>query len=582
MKSWKKVLSACLAVLMLTGCSAAPGSSASDTGKENSSASGTESSAADDGWTLAATDPWAAYPETITYTVGKTAPDAGYSGLDGTEYEGDNEENNIRTRFYEKHLNAKMKVAFSAASGEAYDQQVSMALVSGEIPDIMYVSDYTTVKQLAENDLIADLTDVYETVASDITKDMYDSYDGRCLNGASMDGRLMALPGTTIDTGAELLWLRQDWMDKLNLEAPKSLEDVEAILKAFVENDPDGNGTNDTIGMILSNEIYGKYGGSPMYANNVFAAFGATPGQWIEKDGQVVYGSVQPEMKDALQVLANWYQEGLIDPQMAVRNQEDSQSLVINGQCGAVYGPWWTSNWIGQTHTINRDARWTPYVVPVGDDGKVKTFANNPCEGYLVVRKGYEHPELVVKLLNYTYDYTRFSEHKNDEDCLEFEDPYGGLNANIYLRSLGPVGINFDYFDAIYRATDDIKAYLDGKEVDTFPWVITCGEYCKSMIEKMDSDDWENISYVEAAQYYGRCVAGEVMEETESDTVYPVFYGVTSSMQTMWESLSKMESETMLKIVTGEKPVEYFDEFASTWKTAGGDVITQEVAEAIK
>ena len=102
MKSWKKVLSACLAVLMLTGCSAAPGSSASDTGKENSSASGTESSAADDGWTLAATDPWAAYPETITYTVGKTAPDAGYSGLDGTEYEGDNEENNIRTRFYEK------------------------------------------------------------------------------------------------------------------------------------------------------------------------------------------------------------------------------------------------------------------------------------------------------------------------------------------------------------------------------------------------------------------------------------------------------------------------------------------------
>lgn len=52
MKSWKKVLSACLAVLMLTGCSAAPGSSASDTGKENSSASGTESSAADDGWDL--------------------------------------------------------------------------------------------------------------------------------------------------------------------------------------------------------------------------------------------------------------------------------------------------------------------------------------------------------------------------------------------------------------------------------------------------------------------------------------------------------------------------------------------------
>ena len=47
-----------------------------------------------------------------------------------------------------------------------------MAIVSGEIPDIMGVGDYDTLKQLYENDLIADLTEVYENCASDKIKEI--------------------------------------------------------------------------------------------------------------------------------------------------------------------------------------------------------------------------------------------------------------------------------------------------------------------------------------------------------------------------------------------------------------------------
>jgi putative aldouronate transport system substrate-binding protein len=72
-----------------------------------------------------------------------------------------------------------------------------------------------------------------------------------------------------------------------------------------------------------------------------------------------------------------------------------------------------------------------------------------------------------------------------------------------------------------------------------------------------------------------------VLKENPVNVVYPVFFGVTASMQTKWESLSKLESETMLKIITGEQPLEHFDEFVSTWKSAGGDAITQEVVESI-
>ena len=137
----RKIICFCMAALLLAGCStpAEPSSKAgeSSSSQASSQAAGSQGGEEADPWAEAAADPWAAYPELVVYTVGKQAPDASYSVLDGTEYEGDDEANNIRTRFYEKHLNAKMEVAFSAAAGEAYDQQVSMAIVSGEIPDIM-------------------------------------------------------------------------------------------------------------------------------------------------------------------------------------------------------------------------------------------------------------------------------------------------------------------------------------------------------------------------------------------------------------------------------------------------------------
>lgn len=578
----KRTLCLCLTLMLLAGCGS---QSASKVSSDESTVSVQNSSLVSDGvvdetdpWEVAANDPWAAYPETITYTVGKIAPDVSYSVLDGTEYEGDDETNNIRTRFYEKYLNAKMELAFSAAGGEAYEQQVSMAIVSGDIPDIMMVTDRATLVQLAENDLIADLTEVYEATVSDITRDIYNSYDNRPLEDATINGKLMAIPGTSIDTGAEMLWLRQDWMDNLGLSAPQTVEDIEEILTAFVEQDPDGNGQDDTIGLALSNGIYGNYGSTVLYATNVFTSYGAIPGQWYEKDGEIVYGSIQPEMKDALATLADWYAKGLIDPQMAVRNFDDNTSLLINGQCGAAFGPWWLGNYAGQTHTVNSEARWTPYIVPTGEDGKVTMFTNNPSENYLVVSKDFEHPELLIKLLNYTYDYTRFSEHKNDEDCLEFEPPYDDA---IYPRSLGPIGINLDYFDAYNRAYDDIVDYLAGEEVDTFPWVIQTADLAAGAIEKLENDQVEDISAYEMIMYYSRCVAGELLKNTEVDVVYPCFFGVTESMQTKWKSLSKLESETMLKIITGEQPLESFDEFVSTWKSAGGDTITEEVIESV-
>lgn len=70
----------------------------------------------------------------------------------------------------------------------------------------MTVSNIATLKQLVENDLVEDLTESYEKCASDAIKEIYDSFDGRALENATFDGKLMAIPSATPGIGAGLVW----------------------------------------------------------------------------------------------------------------------------------------------------------------------------------------------------------------------------------------------------------------------------------------------------------------------------------------------------------------------------------------
>ena len=75
--------------------------------------------------------------------------------------DGDSYEDNAYVRMTERELNIDITDEFEA-NGEDYDRQVSLALSAGELPDMMKIGDFDTLKELYENDLIADLTPGYE------------------------------------------------------------------------------------------------------------------------------------------------------------------------------------------------------------------------------------------------------------------------------------------------------------------------------------------------------------------------------------------------------------------------------------
>ena len=487
--------------------------------------------------------------------------------LDGTEYEGDDDVNNAWTRYLKEKLNIQNTNLFEANDGDDYEQKVSMAIVSGEIPDIMGVGDYDTLKQLYENDLIADLTEVYENCASDKIKEIYDSYDGVCLETATFDGKLMGLPTTEISPGPGILWLRKDWMDKCNLAEPKTMEDIYNILKQFLVQDPGGNGEGQTTGLVIDPIIAGNPGGSYM-PNSIFTLYGAYPKQWVDGgSGNAVYGSVQPEMKDALEQLSKMYSEGLIDKQFVTRTGDDRKGLLNSGKSGAFFGNWWGAWEVADSMSLNKEAEWVPYICPVGSDGKVTMFSGNPNSSYVVVRKEFEHPELVMKIASMQFDYSRYQE-KDEEAYKELTD-YGELNAGGSI-----LATNIDYYDGFPRSSKLVVDALESGDIsqlnrNDLTTYLNSKKYLESLEngEESTSSGWAS---------YNSMLCASLVAETEVNRVMPVFFGSTQSMALKWPTLEKMEQEMLLKIITGEKPFDYYDEAVDTFNTPAGDQTTEE------
>jgi putative aldouronate transport system substrate-binding protein len=511
----------------------------------------------------AATTPYGKYDQLITYSIGKNTP--GSPRLP----EGDTFENNAYTRYLKDVLNVQNKDEFEAANGDPYDQKVSMAVATGDIPDIMKV-DATTLKQLVDGDMIADLTDVYKNCATDKIKKMYDSYNGRALESATFDGKLMALPSTQCANVPTMLWVRQDWMDKLSLQAPKSMDDVENILQQFVTKDPGNNGGGKTIGLVSAANIGGVYGGL-FQMDNVFGTYNAFPGQWIKEDGKVVFGSTTSNMKKGLAKVSEMFKKGLIDPQMAVRQGDDVTSLIVNGQAGAFFGPWWAPDYpLNDAKKLNPNAKWVPYVIPTNADGSYTTYTQNPASEFYVVRKGFEHPELLVKIASVI------------NDKMVYED-YGKQELMDYIKKgvdsgVRPVNILINDYNATIDMYKNIDLALKG-EKDPESLGADKGNYekCKDYLANPDSpsaDAWSG--------YTSRMISPKLMSETKVNEVNPVFFGQTKSMKLKWANLQKLQDETFLKIVTGEASIDSFDDFVATWKSTGGEEITKEVEEAIK
>ena len=566
MNRLKQTLKKCVAfgvtgiMLILAGCKSPAGFASNDNEEYNARRE------------EARTTPFGAYPETIEYTLGKMT-----SVNNSNMPENDTYTDNAYTRYIKSVINVQNVDVFEANDSQ-YDTNVSMVISMGSLPDIMVVSSQDEVEQLVEAGLIEDLTESYNNCISDRIRKMYESYGDSLKDMVTYDGKIMALPETNITDGPNLVWLRKDWMDKLGLSEPHTIDDVVNIVKHFISEDPGNNGVDasgkpNTVGLAVDTDVTGECGySSEFLLDIIFACFGAYPKQWImNDDGEIVYGSVTDEAKEALSYINNLYNQGVIDNDFLLRTSTNICELIENGLCGSFFGPWWApNNPLANAVSRNPDANWQPYLIATDSDGTTSYHSQNPCYKYVVVRKGYEHPEIAAKMISVMFDKVRF-------DCTDSEEfkNYYQLNVEPTAR---PLSINVDYNNALSICYRNIDAAISGRknpdslELLERSFYDACSEYIKNA--NKTSTQW--------AAYMSRIKACSLIAQDNIKVVDSLYFKTTDTMKSHWWRLKAKEKEAYLKIISGEEDISYFDTFVKEWNEQGGQTITSEVSESMK
>lgn len=513
-------------------------------------------------WEKAENTPYGKYPELVTYTLGQMSGPNNSNLPEGNTYE-----DNAYTRYLRKMLNIQNESVHMERE-ERYDEYVNILVKDHTLPDVLVVSDRETLHELVENDLVADLTDVYKSCTSPRIKEMYDSYGGELLEGGMFDGRLMAIPETVIDHGPCLLWLRKDWMEELDLAEPKTLEEAFTIIEEFKKNRMGTEPGEEPIGLLCDTSLVGTT--STNYSvEPVFDSFGAFPQRWLmDEYGGVVYGSVTGETKEALGYLNQLYERGILDTDFALRAQNNLRDIVVEGKCGAFFGLWWTpNNPLMDTYDRDGTAEWEPYYLTedaLNGSQRFTTFRDNK---YVVVRKGYEHPEIVMKIISVLFDHTRYEAKDADE-----VNSYFALNVDPTAR---PLVINVDYYEATYKVTENIRKALNGKISVNSLSAIEKSYYdaCSNYLEgrNVTAEDW--------AAYKSRISAVGLL--IDGDYKPPVRKYLEDTDGEIPEALKTLEKNTFIQIIMGKKPLDYFDEFVELWYEQGGKELTEQVREDV-
>ena len=486
--------------------------------------------------------------------------------------EGDSATDNYYTRYIKDNMNIDISVKWSASSSD-YNEKMNLAIAANDIPDILVVNEQQ-FRKLAQSDMLEDLTDYYDTYACDIIKQNIDSTEGKALENATYDGKLLGLPNVAVEAdGYVLMWIRQDWLDELGLEAPTNIEELETVAKAFVDNKMGGENTIGIVGPTINGAVYNTFLSTNNLNNldGIFQAYQAYPGYWVQdEEGNAVYGSTTEQTKEALAELNKMYEDGILDQELGVR--KDADEAWKSGKVGILFSPWWHGYNVKDGIANDPNMEWKAYAAPLAADGQWYAKMIGVGGSYCVVRKGYEHPEAAFLLNNYLRVNEGTFQSETDLDLSYY--PGRVVIAPLDENTYSVQALNAEMKGEEVPEFDPLNYKLLQADLAALPDCLEA-PYDDMSIEKWNTDN-TNFGRLYSL-LMGSSAVEEASEEGIVNKVYSITYTQTETMERKWTNLKKKEDETFLKIIIGEEPIEAFDSFVEEWNAEGGAEITEEV-----
>ncbi len=429
-------------------------------------------------------------------------------------------------------------ITFSWIPDASKEERINTALASDSLADIVTLTmlDNSSVRNSLKSGLFWEV-EPYLKDYPNLAKISPDT-----IKSASIGGKLYGIPFQK-DLARNGVTLRKDWLDKLGLEVPKTTDELMEVARAFTEDDPDGNGQDDTTGFVDRNDlVYGAF--------KTLGSYFGTPNNWqVSADGKMTPEFMTDGYLKTMNYMKQLYDKGYMNKDFAVTAKTDQQQKFAQGKAGIYVGALFDSkNLLNMSKGVqdNMQLVMANDITSTGKESDRAIWAaNNGIGGLLAFPRTEVKDEAQLK---------RILQFVND---LLDEDSYA-------LMTYGIEGTHYKLDDK--DAATIINTDLWQQEVQPFAasrpkesgFKIHDADPLKQQADKMIAD---NANYA---------------------VLNPAYSLDSETYNTQGSELQKIITDSTYKYILGEIDEAGFKEALETWKSSGGNSIIAEYEAAYK
>ena len=426
--------------------------------------------------------------------------------------------------------------------GETYLEQLNLRIAAGDMPDVF--SPWNGIEsELIESGALLDLTDLLQEKAphlwESIPEEMWDAVKA---NDPTGENRIYVIP-QVLNYGRNGGMIRQDWLDSLGLKMPTTQEEFVEVLRAFKNDDPNGNGVADEIAtggraeVRWMGQMFGQYG---------IAMWEGYP-QWDIYDGELTYSAVTQNMKDCLEWMSELYAEGLLDPETLLNDKSAWDGKINSGVVGVwEHLPQECYNYAENIYSgtgVKPQIAILPAISAPGYEGY---YTHRQMNGGGFVVANTEDEEKIDKIMKVLDAYG------NQDMWMEF---YNGVE-----------GMHSEVIDGKAVRLPDDPSTQQNLVLAPYNSIATIDFQVNVLSTQLTEDrEWavsQAVENVQKNQEYVKSFAGDGMP----DSIYSDYPDIGN--RTLYV-------EYATKIIAGEYPIDKFDEFVEKWYASGGKEVTE-------
>ncbi|NIK75335.1 ABC-type glycerol-3-phosphate transport system substrate-binding protein [Paenibacillus castaneae] len=490
--------------------------------------------------------------------------------------------------YVQKRLEEQFNVKIVNTKVDTWNKdQVNLMVASGDLPDTFaFTAGGQTPQQLHESGL-----------TRTIPKEMLEKYAPRYMKMLSENppGPIMNLKKGTDDQYLQLLgqyahvdglpWgptLRLDWLENLGMkpsgemkqvgpsggrekiyftEAAYTLEELEEILKAFTFGDPDGNGKDDTYGILPANNNLN-------WAASLMGAFGLAKGYNLLENDKLVTTEISQKYKEFLKLMAKWYDMGLIDPEFTTLDEKMGWEKYKQGKIGY---------YIAQPAYIAMDD-WAkgraPQNIVENPNSKAKVLATAPEIG----KDGQQGVGAYLPVTNLA-DAFYISKNVTDKQLARILQIFDYINFDDEARwtLYGEVGVHSDWEGEPENSALKVRPEFAEQEGNSGFWAYNFRTYSKERVK------WFTSAYTLKLkdEFYARNDIKEKM------LIRPFKWDILNETNLIEVSkrysgqLNTIVDEFRMKAIVGEIDIDKeWDKYVENWMKNGGKETLEELEKA--